>query len=112
MGEVKNNYIETSLELIQNKLNMKEHLLEIERMIEDGGHEIDSDRSYGLGAFVNGIKLEWHISGKHIKLGYGCSQEDYNRIADWIVHNLDTTVNRSKSNVPSKVFQTFRSLAA
>ena len=81
----------TNSEIKKNMVNL---LPEIKSLVELNNHEIDTNTGYGLGVFVEGIKLEWNTQGRHIKLGYGCSPTDNDNIANLL--SIDHEITRSR----------------
>lgn len=69
------------------------------RLVEDGGHEYRIIKGQGFEAYINGIKLEWHTSGRHIKLGYQCSPIDCDNIETYLRTELNVSPERTKSGL-------------
>jgi len=64
--------------------NMTESLDQIRDFVDQYDYKVD-DKDWGIGVFVNGIKLEWNLKGQHIKLGFGNDKEsDLPMIYEWL----------------------------
>lgn len=64
--------------------NMTNDLGEILDFVNEYDYTIH-EKDWGIGVFVNGIKVEWNIPGKCIKLGYGNDKEhDLPMIHEWL----------------------------
>lgn len=77
---------------------MKSQVGEIKDIVSKYGHDLDTNTRYGLGVFVNGIKLEWNANGSHIKIGYGCHKSDNDAIEKLFLEN-GFDVTRSKGGL-------------
>ena len=86
------------------KARMYNQISAVQNMVGKDNYEMDQDMHYGAGFYINGIKLEWNITGGHIKMGYGCSTMDHVKIAEYLSANLKTEVYRSNKGALPIVF--------
>lgn len=69
------------------KQNMTDNLGDILEFVNEYDYKIHEE-SWGIGVFINGIKLEWNIPGMCIKMGYGNDKDqDLPAISEWLESN-------------------------
>ena len=63
---------------------MKNIINEVRTKIKELGYKIDKADHYGVGCFVNGIKVEWNINSDAIKLGINNTPKDLESIIEYL----------------------------
>lgn len=64
------------------------------------GHYYNDENKYGLFYYVNGVKIEWQVQSKKIKIGTGHSEEDYYKLIKFYKQHGIICKRTDKGNLP------------
>ena len=84
---------------------MKNTINEVRTKIQELGYKIDKQEHYGIGCYVNGIKVEWNKNSDAIKLGIQNSPKDLESIIEYLKENVTNEIERTKKGKVILIFK-------